>query len=102
MSDPCETPVAELRREMGFSHADFFRTLRQLPAGWLQATRVDGVSLSYANGRVEITLGPQRERRIALLRLPQTEVIFRYIDLAAAERAAFQARFDLTFHRGGG
>jgi len=93
----------ELRKEMGLTHADFFRMLAQLPGGWLQETRADGASLKFADGRIEIRLGPEQRRHLsALVRIPATEVLFRYENLSEAEQENFQARFDLTYQRGGG
>ncbi|MBP80618.1 MAG: hypothetical protein CL395_01430 [Acidiferrobacteraceae bacterium] len=92
----------EIQRELGVSHAVFFRSLAQLPAGWVHETRSDGATLRYAGGRVEISLGEECERRIALICIPYTPVMFRYYGLSEDERNRFQARFDLTFFRGGG
>ena len=92
-----------LQREMGLTYADFFRSLSQLPKGWLQETYSDGADLRYAGGTVHISLGPQRERHLSsLMRIPLIEVIFNYVDLSEAETKRFQSRFDLTFQRGGG
>ena len=93
----------ELRKEMGLTHADFFRMLAQLPGGWLQETRANGASLKFADGRVEITLGPEQQRHLTtLVQIPATEVVFRYKNLTETEKENFQARFDLTYQRGGG
>ena len=92
----------EIQRELGVSHAVFFRSLAQLPAGWVHETRSDGATLRYAGGRVEISLGEECERRIAQICIPYTPVMFRYYGLSEDERNRFQARFDLTFFRGGG
>ena len=76
----------DLRKEMGLTHTDFFRILAQLPGGWLQETRPDGASLKYADGRVEITLGPEQQRHLsALVQIPATEVLFRYENLSEDE-----------------
>ena len=56
----------EMHREMGLSYAVFFRSLAQLPQGWVHETRNDGATLSYASGNIEISLGPECERRIGL------------------------------------
>jgi hypothetical protein len=87
---------------MGVSHVVFFRSLSQLPEGWVQQTRDDGATLTYAGGTVEIILGKECERRLGLIRLPYTPATFRYTGLSDEEREKFQARFNLTFQRGGG
>ena len=90
-------------REMGLTYADFFRSLSQLPGGWVHETRSDGATLKYADGTIQISLGPQCERRLtALVKIPFIQVIFKYVDLSEVERKRFQSRFDLTFQRGGG
>ena len=92
-----------LRREMGLTYSDFFRSLSQLPGGWVHKTYSDGATLQYADGTIQISLGPQCERRLtALVKIPFIEVIFKYVNLSVAERERFQSRFDLTFQRGGG
>ena len=92
-----------LRREMGLTYSDFFRSLSQLPGGWVHETYSDGATLKYADGTIQISLGPQCERRLtALVKIPFIQVIFKYVDLSEVERNRFQARFDLTFQRGGG
>ena len=92
-----------LRREMGLTYSDFFRSLSQLPGGWVHETYSDGATLKYADGTIQISLGPQCERRLtALVKIPFIRVIFKYVDLSEVERKRFQSRFDLTFQRGGG
>jgi len=92
----------EMQREMGVSHVVFFRSLMQLPEGWVLETRTDGATLGYAGGQIDILLGEECERILGLIRLPYTPVTFRYTGLSEADREKFQARFDLTFQRGGG
>ena len=97
---PTDTTV---HREMGLTYADFFRSLSQLPCGWVHETHPDGATLQYADGTIQISLGPQCERRLtALVIIPFIEVVFKYVGLSEAERKRFQIRFDLTFQRGGG
>ena len=92
-----------VRKEMGLTYSDFFRSLSQLPGGWVHETYSDGATLKYADGKIQISRGPQCERRLtALVKIPLIEVIFKYVDLSEAEIGRFQSRFDLTFHRGGG
>ena len=92
----------EMQCEMGVSHVVFFRSLAQLPEGWVRQTRDDGATLAYAEGTIEIILSEECERRLGLIRLPYTPATFHYTGLSDEEREKFQARFNLTFHRGGG
>ena len=101
--DEFMSPETTVRKEMGLTYADFFRSLGQLPSGWVHETYPDGATLKYADGTIQISLGPQSERRLTeLVKLPFIEVIFKFIDLSEAEIGRFQSRFDLTFQRGGG
>jgi hypothetical protein len=92
----------EVQKDLGVSHAVFFRSLAQLPEGWVSETRSTGATLEYGGGTVTIELAPECERRIGLIRIPHTPTVFRFEGLSDVEREAFQSRFDLTFQRGGG
>ena len=94
--------ATRLHREMTITHAEFLRSL--VPAVAPATFTVDGRSISVigAPGMVEITLSEQRERRIALLRLPVVDVD---IELSGFEPEAleqFLTQFDRSFQRGGG
>jgi len=87
---------------MGLTHDDFFRLI---PAAMGEHPyRIDGLSVhgEINNGTVEIKLGAQQERRIALMRIPYASVSFHFRGVTAAEQEAFKAYFDLRFQRGGG
>ncbi|MCY4469160.1 MAG: hypothetical protein OXC08_10590 [Thiotrichales bacterium] len=91
-----------LHREMTITHAEFLRSL--VPAVAPATFTLDGLRISVigAPGKVEITLSEERERRIALLRLPVVDV---GIELSGFEPEAlerFLAQFDRSFQRGGG
>ena len=91
-----------LHREMTITHAEFLRSL--VPAVAPATFIVDDRSISVvgAPGKVEITLSEERERRIALLRLPVVDVD---IELSGFEPEAlerFLTQFDRSFQRGGG
>ena len=94
--------TTRLHREMTITHTEFLRSLVHAVA---PATfTVDGRSISVtgAPGKVEITLSEERERRIALLRLPVVDVD---IELSGFEPEAlerFLVQFDRAFQRGGG
>jgi len=94
--------VVELVKDMGASHAECWRLLpgvcTQPPmrrsgevAEWLWPTR-----------RLSITLGPERERVIASLRLAHTVLTLRFEGFDADERAQLLGAFDRRFQRGGG
>jgi len=95
-------PDIQYADNMGLTHADFFRLL---PAAMGEHPfRVDGMKVfgEIHNGTVEITLGAQQERRIALMRIPNAQVSFHFRGVTQAEQEVFKAYFDLRFQRGGG
>ncbi len=107
MSGPPDAPEDPPRdhsftRELGLTHAEFHRLLP--PAIAHRPYVVDGetVRIDDGNRGVTIELGPQRHRAIASLRIPYVEARFTFTGFAAAERAAFMARFERYFQRGGG
>ena len=95
-------PEIRYSREMGLTDDDFWRILPK--AMGEHSYRIDGRTVhgNVNAGTVEILLGPSQERRIALLRLPFSEVSFTFRDVTEAEQQAFKRHFDLYFQRGGG
>ena len=94
--------TTRLHREMTITHAEFFRSLVHAVAPATFA--VDGLSISVAGapGKVEITLSEERERRIALLRLPVVDVDIELSDFEPDALERFLVQFDRAFQRGGG
>lgn len=94
--------VTTLSREMGLTHAEFFRTLPS--AMGATSYRVDGdrVFAEDNNRRLIIRLDAQQERRIALLHIPYTWVHFDFEGYQPQEIDAFMAYFESRFQRGGG
>lgn len=88
---------------MGFSHREFHVNLRTAFGDGYQVSE-DGtvVEIPLHEGRVLIRLGPEGVRRIASLALPCTEVEFRFENLDATRRSAFDTAFRRSFQRGGG
>lgn len=89
---------------MGLSHADFFRTL---PAAMGEhAYCVDGVQVHSGDAsgprQLLIELQPERERRIALLSVPTTDVRFCFRGYDQAAVKAFMDFFMSRYQRGGG
>jgi hypothetical protein len=90
-----------IEKDMSLSAVEFLRDLpRALPAGY----HVDGRRVSVVDGprRVEIAVVEEGERRIAALALPRIKVRIELRGFAAADAAAFLARFDQAYQRGGG
>ncbi len=89
-------------KEMAVTHADFFRSLANaFPETDYQ---VNGSKVIVAgDGRsLEIALGPEGVRQIALLKLPQTPVTLTFQGYSEEAREAALDQFDRAFQRAGG
>jgi hypothetical protein len=94
--------LKRIRYEMNITRSEFERLL---PAAVAHAAfAVEGGDYVSMAGppRWRVRLGPERIRRIALIRLPlrDVEIELEGFDDAGAE--AFRKRFDLYFQKGGG
>lgn len=87
---------------MGVSHSEFFSVLPRLLGQ--DHYRVQGNRVVYENDgqRVTLTLGPERQRKIASITLPITLVEVSLEGFSDREQVEFMERFDLRFRRGGG
>jgi len=92
----------EFIREMGVTHSDFFRLLPRAMGEHSYEVVGTVVRGQVHAGTVEITIGEQQVRRIALMAIPFAEVKFTFRGVSAVEQEAFQSYFDLRFQRGGG
>ena len=100
-SDDAAATLA-IDKEMGISHAEFFRILPAALPGF-HLTLKDGiVDANDGERRVEISLAPEGRRRIALLELPVTRVRLVLRGYGNEEAGAVVTRFDRAFQRGGG
>ena len=91
-----------LNREMGLTHADFFRLLPQVLAGRCWRRSGATVTVTEERRRLTIQLAPEAERRMASLRLPVTRVSLAFDGYTEQDSAAFIARLERYFQRGGG
>ncbi|NCF09657.1 MAG: hypothetical protein GWP66_03145 [Gammaproteobacteria bacterium] len=91
-----------LEREMGLAHADFWRLLPQALGDLAWRAEGDRVRVEHGTGWIEIALGVEGERRIALMTIPVTEVTMRWEGVSRERFDAFLARFDSYYRRGGG
>lgn len=89
-------------KEMGITHAEFFRVIGRALAG--RPYRIEGNRVRIAEGgrRLDITLAAEGKRRIAGLALPVTRVRLAFTGYGEAEAADLLAGFDRWFQRGGG
>ena len=87
---------------MSTSHAEF---LRSLPSAIAPATYTQSgltITVDGAPGKVEIRLSEERERRIALLRLPVVDVEIELSGFEPEVLERFLVQYDRAFQRGGG
>lgn len=91
-----------IKQHMGASHKEFFRLL-PVALGSSDFV-VNGTQVVYEqNGkRVEISLGPEGERRIALLSIPTTHVEISMNGYDDDEFKNFMTNFERAYQRGGG
>ncbi len=91
-----------VHKEMGLTHADFYRDIeRVLGPGNYQRTDT-GVVAEDSEGRLQIALSEQRQRKIALIVLPVTHVTFTFQNYDEQGIKAVIDLFDRVFRRGGG
>ncbi|MDH3688454.1 MAG: hypothetical protein OEU36_03090 [Gammaproteobacteria bacterium] len=100
--DACLTPEFKFVREMGISHAEFFRSLSSALIGEEFTVSDRGARVSYAGGIIELTLSEERIRKLGSLGLPRTMVEFKFSGLSQQQADRFMDRFELHFRRGGG
>ena len=89
-------------KEMAVTHADFFR---MLPSAFPNRDYdVNGATVyrEWDGGTLEIKLGPEKIRRIALLQLPKTTVTLTFTGYSEAQRLKLIEQFDRGFQRAGG
>jgi hypothetical protein len=94
--------TSSFTRELGLTHDDFFRFLPPAISPHRFTVEENTVRIADGDRTVTIELGPQQHRSIASLRLPYLEARFTFHAFSAEERAAFMARFERYFQRGGG
>ncbi|MBT8420535.1 MAG: hypothetical protein KJO08_06700 [Gammaproteobacteria bacterium] len=92
-----------MSRRMGCHHRDFFRNLPSA-VGKRKYRIIDGslIVIHDYGKRVEIELHRESERRLGMLRLPVTPVIFRFFAYSDREVEMFLNIFDKHYQRGGG
>lgn len=91
-----------ITKEMAVTHADFFRTLPQaLDARPFKKTG-NRVVVEDAGKRLEISLGPERTRQIAGLKVPAADVTLAFSGYGKTEVATALRLFERSFQKGGG
>ena len=89
-------------KEMGITHAEFFRVMSRALNGRNSRFSETGVTVEDTGKKLTITLSEERERRIALMAVPATDVRLQFDGYSPAEIDDTVAWFDRWFQRGGG
>lgn len=94
-----------LIRELAFSHADCYRLIAATVID-PQPPDIDRhrarIVIPFGDGEITILLEPETTRAIGSLRLPLTRLQLQFRRLTQAKISEYLARFNRTFHRGGG
>ena len=91
-----------VEKEMGMTHADFFRTFPNVLQGEEFSIEGHRVSITSESGIWTIELGPENTRNIALLSLPRITVTLKFKHYKETDRISALERFDRAFQRAGG
>ncbi len=91
-----------IEKEMGLTHRDFFRTIGSALGTEDFEVWDTGVRVSSGAQTLQIQLGHEMERRIALMVIPRTLVTLTFTNYPEDEVKAVIKRFDMRFKRGGG
>ena len=95
-------PGTRLTREMSITHRDFFRLLPRAVNGAPVTRRGNQADIATGAGQVRITLAPESVRKLGLMEFPVTQITIEFNGFSQTQQAAFLARFDLAYQRGGG
>ena len=96
-------PPSHFSKQMGFRRSDFLDQIPLSIGDFQLIENGDELLISDQHNRLlTLTLHPEGERRIALLRIPTLQVDFSFSGFSPTERAAFMHNFDLHMRRGGG
>ncbi len=91
-----------VEKEMALTYADFFRIIPRA-LGTEDFEKSDtGVVLTDGEKRLEISFGPERLRKIALMVIPACDVRLEFSAYSEAAREAALDLFDRMFQKGGG
>lgn len=90
----------QIVREMGYTHDDFFRLLPSAIGEHKYVVTNTSVSCEIGAGKLEIKLGTEGSRKLGLVIIPKTEIVFDFENVSDTERMEFLHYFDLRFMKG--
>lgn len=92
-----------IEKQMGITESEFLRLLpRALDS---EVYDVSGSHIRYVMAEtkiLDITLGPESVRQIALMRMPTMPVTLTFSGFSDFERETLMQRFERAYQRGGG
>jgi hypothetical protein len=92
-----------IEKQMGITESEFLRLLpRALDS---EVYDVSGSHIRYVMAEMkilDITLGPESVRQIALMRMPTMPVTLTFSGFSDSERETLMQRFERAYQRGGG
>jgi len=96
------TDPVVIEKEMALTRAGFYRGIEKALGSDAYERTPSGIVLAAEGRRLEITLGSERRRKIALMEIEIMDVTLAFSGYSDRDRAAALARFDRAFQRGGG
>ncbi|HBC07424.1 MAG TPA: hypothetical protein DC046_07550 [Rhodospirillaceae bacterium] len=96
------TAPVVITKEMALTRAGFFRGIAKALGTDAFVETADGIVLEQDGKLLEIALGPERIRRIALIEIEVMDVTLGFHGYTREDRAAALMAFDRAFQRGGG
>ncbi|MBL6946268.1 MAG: hypothetical protein ISR47_06505 [Rhodospirillales bacterium] len=91
-----------IEKEMGITHAEFFRVMARALEGRKHDVKSDRVVINDGPQHLEIAISEERKRRIALFCLPVTQVTLTFSGYKTNKIDETLVWFDRHFQRGGG
>ena len=89
-------------REMGISHSDLFRLFPNVTPEPNYSIVGNEIRIVNQDRQLVIQFGEEKERRIASLFIPVTDMLFHFSGYTKQQSDEFMQKFDRVFHRGGG
>ncbi|NNM00837.1 MAG: hypothetical protein HKO62_08815 [Gammaproteobacteria bacterium] len=94
--------AVEIRKTLGQSHRDLHRILPRVLRDLTFEAKGAGYRAESGTRKLDIAFGDESVHQIALLKMPQTSVRFRFDGWNGSEINDFMERFHRAFQKGGG
>ena len=87
---------------MGLTRNEFFRNLPRALHGYHHEINDNKIIVKTDDGQIKITVGAEGLRRIALLKIPYTEIKMDFSEIQKETQNKFLRQFNLYYQKGGG